>query len=218
MTNSGNRVADGVQLVITLPRTHTSPTVHVLGVLSAWDSPCVRSGTNLNCALGSVGKGSSVTKQFTIAFPQASVPLVVGASVTTSSDELSTTNNNDSETASLLHPSTAVVVGKNAHNTHCTGTDLTSYYECTLYPSSISSHDIQFLAGGVIAFVPSQPGYTGTWSQALGADRLVLEYFDGASLAARFNGYAVDGNCWEGITNFFPTSAYNSAYRVCMQP
>ncbi len=218
VSNIGNRPADGVRLTIALPPTHTSPTVYVLGVLSAWDSPCLRSETNLTCSLGTIAQSGFVTKRFTIALPQSSAPLVVGASVTTSTPERSTTNNSDTDVAALLHPATPVVVGKIAHNTHCTGIELTSYYECTLFPSSIASHDIQFLASGVIDFVPARAGYTGTWSQALGTDRLVLEYFDTGSLVARFNGYAVDASCWEGLTNFFPTSTYVSAYRVCMQP
>ena len=70
-----------------------------------------------------------------------------------------------------------------------------------------------------IAFInPVAPGYTGIWNQAAGSSRLHFEYFDNGSLAATFDGYAVDANCFEGVTAFSPPSAYVAPYRVCLQP
>lgn len=137
--------------------------------------------------------------------------------MTTSSAEVTTTNNSDTDTAFLLHPFTAVTVGDLGHVEHCTGTALTSFFECQLYPSSISFHDIQFLSGGIVAFIAAPPGFSGTWSQSAGLDRLRLEYYNGTSLEATFDGWAVVGRCFEGVTVFNPPSAYVAPYRVCLQ-
>lgn len=216
VANTGTKSAAGVMLTIALPRTHTSPVVHVLGTLGARDGRCTPSGTNLSCPLGSMPKNTSTVVTFTIALPQSSAPLVVGATVVTSSAELSTTNNNDSDTAHLLHPLTTVSAGQTAHVEHCTGTGLTSFFECVLYPSSISSHDFQVLSGGTLAFIGAPASYWGTWSQSAGGDRLLLEYYDGTSNEATFDGYAVGNDCFEGVTVFHPTSPYVAPYRVCL--
>ncbi len=217
VANIGNKDANDVRLIVTLPRTHTSPTVHILGVLSAYDNRCTVSGTNLDCQLDRVRKNTSTSVSFTIALPQSSTPLVIGASVTTSSPEGPTTNNNDSETANLLHPLWPVDVGETAHVQHCTGTALTSFYECMLYPSSISSHDISFDSGGLVSFINQSGSYWGTWDQSAGDDRLVLEYYDTGSHEATFDGYAVGPTrCFEGVTTFYPPSQYVAPYRVCV--
>ena len=219
VSNTGNRDASDVRLTITLPKTNTRPTVHILGTRGAFDGRCTKTGTNLVCLLDTIRKDRSTTARFTIALPESAAPLVIGAAVTTASDERSDTNNTASATVSLVHPNTPITIGKTSVNQHCTGTNLTSFFECTLYPSSISSHSIQFLTGGALALVsPTSPTFTGTWSQAAGTNRLTLEYFDSGSLEARFTGWAVGGNCFEGVTTFFPTSAYSAVYRVCVQP
>lgn len=217
VANTGTKDASTVSLTIALPRTNTSPSVSVLGNLGAFDGRCARSGTNLVCALGTLRKGRSIPVRFTIELPQSSAPLVVGASVTTPSAERSTTNNTDSDTAYLLHPLQPVSVGDTSHNEHCTGRNLTSFFECELYPSSIASHDIEYQADGLLAFVGAPASYWGTWSQSAGGDRLLLEYYDGASNEATFDGYAVGDGCFEGLTTFHPASVYVAPYRVCLQ-
>jgi hypothetical protein len=217
VSNIGRKNASSVRLSVALPSTHTSPQVHVLGTLGAYDGRCSRSGTDLVCLLGGLARGASTTVFFDIALPQSAAPLVVEARVSSSSAESSTSNNLDSETASLLHPALAVVGPVDALNQHCTGTGLTSFFECALFPSSISSHEIRFEAGGSITFLnPPAPGYTGTWSQPA-ADRLTFTYSDGSGPVASFDGYAVDGDCFEGLTIFFPASPYVSPYSVCLQ-
>lgn len=217
VSNTGTKDAGTVQLTIGLPRTATSPTVHVMGNLGAFDGRCSRSGTSLMCGLGTIRKGGSTPVRFTIELPQSSAPLVVTASVTTPSAERSTTNNNDSDTAFLLHPLQPVAVGDTSHNEHCTGTSLTSFFECELYPSSIAAHDVEYLSGGMLTFVGAPSAYWGTWSQSAGNDRLVLEYYDGTSHEATFDGWAVGDGCFEGVTVFHPASPYVAPYRVCLQ-
>jgi uncharacterized repeat protein (TIGR01451 family) len=218
VANVGRREASGVELVLTLPRTSTSPQVFVLGTLGTHDGRCALGGTHLECALGTLSRGATTTVAFTIALPQSSAALVVGASVTSASAEATTSNNSDSDTAYLLHPLVPVAAGETAHVDHCTGTDLTSFFECELFPSSISSHELQFLAGGVIAFIGAPASsYHGTWDQTAGDDRLRLDYYDGTTHEATFDGWAVGPDrCFEGVTQFYPPSGYVAPYRVCM--
>ncbi len=218
VSNIGNRNADATVLTIGLPATGTSPVVHVLGELGAFDNRCSLAGTELVCALGQVRRGTSTTVQVTIELPQSAAPLVVTADVETTTAERSNTNNSDADTAYLLHPSRFVSVGENAHVEHCTGTGLVSFYECTLYPSSISTHDFEFLAGNLLAFTnPSGTTYWGEWEQNGTGDELDLRYHDGATKVAEFHGVAVGGDCFEGVTQFFPPGSYVAPYRVCVQ-
>ena len=99
---------------------------------------------------------------------------------------------------------------------HCTGRDLVSFYQCVISPSSISSHQHVFNADNTISF--AFPGYSGVWSQNPGLNQLSFTYYEGPDAVLDFVGYGVDGtNCFEGITNFYPASVYNSAYSVCLQ-
>jgi hypothetical protein len=215
VSNIGNKTASSVSLTIQLPATHTSPTVHVMGTLSNVDSRCAASGTRLVCALGSMNKNTSKTVTFDIALPEAAEVLSVTATATTSSAENSTANNSDADTPALDNHVIAVAAGNAAHNEHCTGTGLTSFFECTLYPSSISSHDIVFGTLGTLSIV-GEPDYSGSWSQPT-TDSLVFSYSYGPDVVAEFEGYGSHTDCFEGITTF-PTGPYVAPYRVCLTP
>ncbi|MCA9541564.1 MAG: hypothetical protein KC620_21850 [Myxococcales bacterium] len=215
VSNPSRRDASNVTVRIDLPETHTSPTVHVMGILGATSASCALSGTHLDCALGTVSRGQSKSVFFEIAFPVSDDPadIVVTAATTTSESDLS--NNAASATATLLAYSTAVSPTVNAHVRHCTGTNLLGFYECTLYPSSISSHDIVLEPAGALSFVNAPPGYAGTWSQPTG-DALLMQYYDNGTLVASFEGLGAGGGCFEGLTHF-PGSAYVAPYEVCLQ-
>lgn len=214
VANTGNRNADGVVLTIQLPETNTSPTVHVMGILGTFDSRCARVGTKLRCTLGQIVKARNTTVAFNLALPWSSEPAVIDASATTTSTETTPANNRDIETAQVNYVDTEIVGPRSATNQHCTGTDLTGFYECTLFPSSISSHDVVFESDGTISFVPDQPGYTGEWEQV--GDELWFTYSDEVGVVAEFIGNGVGGDCFEGLTMFFPVSPYMSAYEVCL--
>ncbi len=215
VANIGNKTANNVVLTIDLPETMTSPTVWLMGTLGAYDGRCVRAGATLSCSLGALKRHKTTNVAFTLALPQSSSPLTITATATTSSSESGLANNTSARTAALLHPALAVVAGDAALNEHCTGTNLTSFFECELYPSSISAHDVEFLAGGAL-FLPVAPSYSGSWSQPA-ADRLVFAYFDETNtLVASFDGWAVDQDCFEGLTTF-PGSTWVSPYSVCLQ-
>lgn len=213
VTNIGKRTASGVTLTIQLPETNTSPTVHVMGILGATSSSCSLSGTVLNCSLGSIAKDLSQAVTFEIALPESVDPLVIDAHAATSSSESSTSNNDDSYTASLLNYDVSFAPPTSLHIRHCTGTSLASFYECSLYPSSISSHDIVLNADNSLTFVGAGTEYSGVWSSDAD-DHLSLTYLYLGSVVAEFEGYGVDASCWEGLTTF-PGSSWVSPYEVC---
>ena len=213
--NIGNRTASNATVTVTLPATNTSPGVYVLGVLGAHDTRCALAGRQLNCVLGQLRRSKTTTVFFDIALPYSSAPIVFGAQAATTSSENSTSNNGASLTASLVYPPLSVWAGAAAVNEHCTGTALTSFFECTLFPSSITAHDTVFQAGGVLTFPTAPASYTGTWSQP-SANSLVFDYFEDGLPVASFVGKAVDADCFEGLTTF-PGSTWVSPYSVCLQ-
>lgn len=213
VANGGNKNADDVRVRIDLPVTQTSPTQHLLGTLGAIDGRCQVAGFGLDCRLGRVGRRSSTTVSFGFASPQSALPQFVIANATTRSSESNRNNNGDAELVVLDHPALLVSAGDVALVEHCTGTLLSSFYECELYPSSITDHGQTFLAGGAVDL--GVPGYSGTWLQP-SPERLDMTYFQGTTAVAWFAGYAVDADCFEGVTSF-PNSGYLSVYRVCLQ-
>lgn len=216
VSNIGNRSANNVVVTIDLPATNTSPQVYVMGTLGPLDPRCTRSGTVLTCNLGTVARNTTTVIGVDIALPQADEVLEIAASATTSSVENSLANNSAIAAANLLNYAVTVSPGDVGHNEHCTGQNLTSFFECLLFPSSLSSHDIEFLAGGLIA-IPGEPAYTGTWSQPNGDTRVLEVTYEeiGVGVVAEFVGYGTNGSCFEGITTF-PGSAYVSPYEVCI--
>lgn len=214
VSNIGNKKAYGVQLVVELPETNTSPQVYVMGTLDGVDPRCSQSGTTLVCNLGDIARNTGTTVSFGIELPQADEELAVTATATSTSAENSLANNAATKVAPLLHYAVAVQPGDLATNRHCTGTGLASFFECELFPSSISDHQHEFLAGGVIA-IPGEPAYSGTWSQPT-PDSLVFTYEElGVGVVAQFEGFGTSPDCFEGITSF-PGSAYMSPYEVCI--
>lgn len=215
VTNNGNATANSSSVVIQLPVTHTSPQVYVMGTVGAKSASCTTSGTTLSCSLGAISKRRSTSVYFDIAMPESTSALTITATAATTSSENSTANNGASHTASLNNYAVSWSGPATITNDHCTGTTLTSYFECTLFPSSISSHDVIFNTNGTIDFSPvdSSGAYTGTWTQA-SADHLAFSYYEYGTLVAEFEGWGVSTSCWEGITTF-PGSSYVSPYHVC---
>jgi uncharacterized repeat protein (TIGR01451 family) len=214
VANIGNKSASNVTLTIQLPETNTSPQVYVLGTLGAIDPRCTQSGTTLNCNLGSIARNTNKVVSLDIELPQADEALAITATAATTSLENSTTNNAATTEAVLLNYAVAVAPGDTAHNRHCTGQGLSSFFECLLFPSSLMSHDIEFLADGELAIV-GEPDYSGSWSQPT-ADSLTLTYIDWTNtVVAEFVGYGTNPGCFEGITTF-PDSEYMSVYEVCI--
>ncbi len=217
--NLGPNTAENARVTVTLPLTSTSPQVYVLGNLSGIDSRCTVVSNALSCTLGTLRKGKSATFTYGFAAPVSTKTLEMTAVGVSNTNDHVSGNNSDSVVPNLVYPSRPLTTA-NIRNSHCTGTNLSSYFECALFPSSISTHDVTFNLDQTITL--SEPGYTGTWSQNAAKTSLHFEYFEvtgsGSSKVAEFNGWAINGaNCFDGMTTFFPASTYVSPYHVCVQ-
>lgn len=215
VSNIGNQTANSVSVVINLPETNTSPYVYVMGDLSSYSATCARSGSTLTCNLGTLKRTKSASVTFTIAYPYSSEPLVMTATAATTSSENTLANNTATRSASLTYDDVSFTAPRVALNQHCTGTGITSFFECELYPSSISSHSIELHADNTLTFIDAPPEYSGVWSQPA-ANQLTLTYYELGVVVAEFEGYGVSPSCWEGLTTF-PGSTYVAPYQVCLQ-
>ena len=213
--NPSNQNADAVLLSIALPETATSPTVHVLGELSGIDGRCAVVGTTLECDLGRIRRGRSTTVQFDFAAPWARVPLDITAEAATAG-ETALADNIDGLTLDVVYVDQPIGAPAGVTNRHCTGQGLQAFYECTLSPSSITSHDILLEDDGSITFPPGISGYTGSWWQDTD-DHLHFEYVQNLTTTRLiFDGNGVGGDCFEGVSTF-PGTAYNAGYEVCFR-
>lgn len=216
VTNTGSQnSAAPWSVTIQLPQTNTSPTRQVLGTVGALPSGCARSGSVITCTMTTPLKrnpGLNVRNiPFTITLPYSTAPITLTATAT-ASNNIGTAN---SATATLAQtyvtpaapPATMTV-------SHCTGRNLISYFECQLYPSSISGHSVTLAPGGVLDFtVMGEPTMGGTW--AVSGTQLTMTYTDGGTPVGTFVGQGTTANCWEGAMTFTPASQYMSMYRVC---
>jgi len=216
VNNIGNQNAANVTVTIASPTTGSSPTNTVLGLVGTRSTGCNLSGTNIVSSLGTINKTKNKSVFFDIALPYGSAPIVFTATAATTSNENSYTNNSASHTASLTY-ATATVDTSNGPvtvvNSHCSGTNITSWFICTLFPSSIASHTALYAGDGTLTFPGEDPGLTGTWSQP-NATTLVFDYFEYGDHVASFFGRGVPGGCFEGVTAFIG-STYSAGYEVC---
>lgn len=215
VANIGRHRANDVEVHIGLPATMTSPQVHIRGDLSAFSAACtLNNDTILSCDLGRLNKGASATVTFDLALPAAIGSTEFLVEARTTSRESDTDNNAVSEAVSLTYVDTPIATPAPATIRHCTGQNLTSFYECTLYPSSISSHGISFEANNAISFDNAPASYTGWWSQPA-PDRLSFAYYDNGAPVVAYQGYGVGGGCFEGVALFLGTQ-WVAGYEVCI--
>jgi hypothetical protein len=187
-----------------------------MGEVIAIDPRCTLDGTTLSCSLGKVRKFRSATVWFDAAFAHTDAPLTISANASSNVRDPSMGNNEANADVLLSYPVSPIVDGDDAVVEHCTGSGLTSFFECVLSPSSISSHAIEFHGNGTLDFTnPSGTSFHGTWSQSPDDSHLTMHYFDGLVPQATFVGRAVNASCFEGITTF-PNSGNNSAYSICL--
>jgi Domain of unknown function DUF11 len=224
VANIGNKDAAGVQLTIQLPKTATSPQVYIMGNLISYTTPLALggasgtdAGTRLLGSLGTIKKHKTKTVSFSIQLPEKTGALLITASATTATQpENDPDNNSATETANLSYYANTVPLDVDVENKHCTGTSLTAYFECTKFPSSVSSHITQFHddgAGNRTISFPYNPGYYGTWE--LMGELLMFSYFDSSDEnVANFIGRGVPGGYFEGLTTFPGGSPYVAPYRV----
>jgi hypothetical protein len=199
-----------------------------MGNLGTFSATCVRggsigtaAGTTLVCSLGQIKKNLAKSVTLDLALPEKTGDLVfTSTATTTTAPETNPANNtNIAYTAGLTYYANAITPDVVYTNTHCTGTGLTAWFECTPFPSAISSHQVTFQTGGTIS-IPGQPDYTGAWS--VSGDTLT---FTSVSISTgqtelEFSGRGVPGSCFEGRSRFPDGlggySTYVAPYRVCL--
>lgn len=219
--NIGNQPASNVTITVEFPLTNTSPTQHILGKLTSYSASAGTCGIvarKLVCNVGNIGNNQTRSVTFTFEFQVATNAPVFKTTATTTSTNEQNPNNNTRQFAPALNYPNNVVTGGNYLVSSCTGTNLTSYYECELYPSSIQTGlSLDLLFGGILE-VTGYPTYTGFWDQLTLPNKSLHFTIDGGSgTEVDFNGFAVSSTCFEGITTFPQNTAYNSAYKVCAQ-
>jgi hypothetical protein len=213
VTNVGRTRAENARVTIDLPLTDTSPNQYVLGRLTNIDTKCQLVNNKLECDLGRIRGRRSKDVKFTFLIPVSTKTLDIKA---TTAADVDSNSNNDVDTK-ILNPKYQdnIITGPvNVLNQHCTGTNLTSFYECVLSPSSVTDHPTTLNGDGTISF--AVPGYTGSWYQP-SSKELSFTYSAGSTVVLEFHGYAVSANCFEGLSTFPPRPAYVSPYSVCIQ-
>jgi hypothetical protein len=213
VSNVGNSNAKNSVVVIDLPESNTTPVI-VVGDMGTLDSKCTQSGTQLTCDLGRIKRNRTKTVNVYIALPWSVSDLEFSATASTSNIDSNPGNDSDTATSEVNFPDLVIAGGDHATNTHCTGTNLGSFYVCTAFPSSLMSHGITFESDGTISFDGAPAGYTGEWGQA-SDDSLWFDYSYLGSVVAEFDGNAVDADCFEGLT-VFTGSSYVAGYEVCL--
>jgi hypothetical protein len=219
VTNVGNQTSTGGSLQIDLPRTATSPQVYTLGQVTSLPSGCSLAASRITCSIASTKKGVTRNYDFGFKAPYSASPIAFTARIVPAWTGDAGGNNVTTRTLALSGHPTAVTVGGAYENRHCTGTGLSAFFECTLFPSSLSSHESTFGAGGVMTFTPDvDPAYSGAWQQN-SSDSLSFQIFELGVLVAEFEGQGVGGGCFEGLTRFWTSpgvlSPYVSPYEVC---
>ncbi|MBT9561131.1 MAG: hypothetical protein IV100_34225 [Myxococcales bacterium] len=219
VTNVGNQTSTGGSLQIDLPRTATSPQVYTLGQVTSLPSGCTLAASRITCAIPSTKRNVTRNYDFGFKAPYSASPIAFSARIVPAWTGDAAGNNLTSHTLALSGHTTAVTEGAAYENRHCTGTGLSAFFECTLFPSSISSHETTFAAGGVMTFTPDvDPAYTGAWQQN-STDSLSFQIFESGVVIAEFEGQGIGGGCFEGLTHFWDApgvlSPYVSPYEVC---
>ena len=209
VTNVGSQRSGAVNLTIDLPRTNTSPTVSVMGTLISVPGGCTRVGTQLRCTFPRIHTNSTVPVLVDLRLPYSANPIVISATASTTNDA-NPANNTGSASANLSYYTVAVSAPAAVQNSHCTGTNLSSYFECTVSPGSVSSHPATFRPGGAIDL--GDPSYGGMW--AVNGTDLTFEYTELGQPAGSFAGKGTSPNCWEGKMTF--PGLYMAMYRVCL--
>ena len=214
--NIGNAPAANVKVVVDLPETDTSPQKFILGTLSGIGTGCTVVTRKLNCTTsGNLGNNQQRVYTFNLALPVSSKVLTLRATgSTTTANEQDALNNVASITPSFNYPAHPFA-GGNVLISSCTGTNLSSFFECELFPSS-QQHHIFTLHGDTSVEVYGQ--FVGNWDQNNGTNRLHMLMNDGMGTIVDFDGYGSVGNCFEGKTTFTPNpGGYMAIYKVCVQ-
>ncbi len=216
VTNTGNKNATSVTLTIALPATHTSPQVYVRGNLANIDSHCTLATTTLTCNLGPIARfGGFVEIGYDLKLPYATTPAAFTYTANPIAGDAFPADNTVSRTVTPATIAQPITTDLHLTYSHCTGTGLTSWFECALFPSSQASFTGDLLVAGNAVTIDGQPTITGSWSQTGGADRLQVSFADSGTPVGTIDARGVGGGCFEGPMTFTPPSSYTVIYRIC---
>lgn len=213
--NNGTRNANSVELQVMFPLTNNSPAAWTMGTITGWSSQCIPKDYYLTCSLGRIRKNRSKTITFDWNAPLSTAPIVFTADASSNRADANPADNVHDFTASPLTYDFTVPANYAVTNHHCTGQNLTSFHECAVSPSSISSFQSVLEVGGNIAILPaSPPGFVGQWSQT-GPDSIRIEYYRNGQLSAEMDAYGVGGGCFEGAMTFPISPGWVAMYEIC---
>lgn len=218
VANIGTANAASVRLTIALPRTHTSPQVYILGTLGARDGRCTLAGTSLTCNLLTVARNGGYTDvAFDLTLPYSTAPLAITASATTTTpNEQNPANNQVTITPAPTPIATQLAGDYTGVARHCTGTGLTSFFECELFPSSIAGFGVT-LANDGSAGITGEPTVDGSW-YFTSPDLLHIDFAEGGDPIGEINARSVGNGCFEGPMTFSTPSTWTVLYEVCVAP
>lgn len=214
--NIGNASAANVKVIIDLPETDTSPNKYILGTLSGFNTThCQVITRKLHCMqTGNLNNNQQRVYTFNFELPISTKTLTLKATgTTTSTNEVNPLNNFESVTPALSYATNALT-SANVLVSMCSGTGLTSFFECALFPSSQQHVMFSLNADTTVTYAGD---IVGQWDQAQGNSTLHMSLNDG-SATAEFNGFARSTTCFEGLTTFIPSyNGYVAPYKVCVQ-
>lgn len=213
--NIGNAPAAGVKVVVDLPETDTSPNKYILGTVSGLATGCTIVTRKIQCTTsGNLNNNQQRVYTFNLSLPVAAKVLRLTATgSTTTANEEDPYNNAVTITPVFNYPANPLT-GANVLISMCTGRNLSSFFECELFPSS-QQHHVFTLHPDMSVSVYGQT--VGSWDQAAGTNRLHLLMVNGGT-TIEFDGYASNTTCFEGKTTFTPSpSGYMAIYKACVQ-
>lgn len=214
--NIGNAAAANVKVTIDLPETDTSPNKYILGTLSGFNTSfCQVVTRKLVCTQsGNLGNNQQRVYTFNFELPISTKTLSIKATgTTTSANEVDPLNNSQTLTPALSY-ATNHLTSADVLVSMCTGTGLTSFFECALFPSSQQHVLFTLNADTTVTYSGQMVGW---WDQTQGDSTLHMILNDG-STTAEFSGFARSTTCFEGLTTFDPNpGGWVAPYKVCVQ-
>lgn len=218
VSNLSQQSSGDISVQVRFALSNTSPQVFILGAVTGLDPRCSLGDNMLNCRLAPLGRNGSTSFNYSYTAPVSTKPLQMTASVSATTADPALGNNSATVLPSLVYPSLPITQsGINVRA--CTGTALTSFYECTQFPSSMMGFSALLKADQSIELV--QPGYSGSWSQNAAKTSLSMVLYEdqgqGPVQVSTFSGWAINGaRCFHGLATHTQSPNYVSPYEVCL--
>lgn len=202
--NIGGRSAQSTQALFTPPAGASVTSVDTgCTVLSA--------PVRVRCSLSTLSAGASKARTIGVQLPSTPGAHTFQATATTSSAEVSTSNNASSHTTTVAAPTyePVMTLPQAMYANACY--DVTDYAQCT--PASLVWADIVLLDGGIVDTLT--PDVTGTYSQPNGPSSLSMEFRLSAdqSWLSTFTGQAVSESCFRGT---IVSQSAQGAFEACL--